>query len=67
MKKIFLSAGHSNKFGRDRGASGNGYIEGELSVEFRDLLSDSLSKLGIDVIKDGNNTILAESIVFLRK
>ena len=29
MRKIFIGAGHSNVKGKDRGAEGNGYIEGE--------------------------------------
>jgi len=62
MRKIFISAGHSNKAGRDRGASGNGYIEGELSVEFRNKLVDELKQLGINPIVDGDNSILAETI-----
>jgi hypothetical protein len=35
MKKLILSAGHSNMTGRDRGASGCGFIEGDLTVELR--------------------------------
>ena len=42
MRKIFISAGHSNKQGTDRGASGNGFIEGELTVELRDLIVSEL-------------------------
>jgi len=67
MRKIFISAGHANKSGRDRGSSGNGYIEGELSVELRDLIMSELSKLGVTAIKDGNDTILKDSIAFFKR
>lgn len=65
-RKIFISAGHSNKPGRDRGASGNGYIEGELAVEFRDLLNKELQFYGIKPISDGNDSILKDSIIFFQ-
>jgi len=39
---IFLSAGHSNTVGKDRGAVGNGYIEGDLTVELRNIVADNL-------------------------
>ena len=62
MRKIFISAGHSNKPGRDRGAIGNGYIEGSLTVEFRNLLVEELKKLGNSPIIDEDNTILSETL-----
>ena len=37
MRTIFISAGHSDG-GIDKGASGNGYVEGVLTVEQRDLI-----------------------------
>jgi len=67
MKSIILSAGHSNKIGRDRGAAGSGFVEGNLTVELRQLISDDLKKLGLNPIMDGNNTILAESLNFFKK
>jgi N-acetylmuramoyl-L-alanine amidase len=67
MKKLFLSAGHSNKIGRDRGAVGNGLIEGEVTAEFRQLLSIELQKLGIKPFSDGDNTILQDTLNFARK
>lgn len=66
MRSIFLSSGHSDKVGRDRGAAGNGYIEGVLTVEFRDLLEKELKSLGAKVYKDGNDTILAQTIAFFK-
>ena len=41
-RKIYLSAGHSNRAGRDRGASGNGFIEGELTVDARNRITKYL-------------------------
>lgn len=62
MRKIFIGAGHSNKVGKDRGAVGNGYIEGELAVELRDLIVSELKKMGIAPIIDENQNILSETI-----
>lgn len=69
MRKIFLSAGHSNsKNGRDRGASGNGFIEGEETVKMRTRIAEILkSRFGVDAIMDGNDTILKDSINFFKK
>lgn len=62
MRKIFIGAGHSNKVGKDRGAVGNGYIEGELAIELRDLIVSELKKMGITPIIDENQNILSETI-----
>jgi len=67
MRTLFISAGHSNTPGRDRGAQGNGYHEGDLTVEFRDLLMCELDRLGVTALKDGNNTVTAETVNFIRK
>ena len=64
---IGLSAGHSNMPGRDQGATGNGYIEGQLAVEFRELVAFYLKKKGITPLMDGDNTILKDTINFFRK
>lgn len=66
MRKIYISAGHSNSVGKDRGASGNGYIEGELAVEFRNLLTCELEALGLKPIVDQNDSILKQSINFFQ-
>jgi N-acetylmuramoyl-L-alanine amidase len=66
MRKVFISAGHSNTRGRDRGAAGNGYVEGDLTVEYRNLLTAELNKLGIKPIVDADNSILAETIRFFQ-
>lgn len=66
MRKIFISAGHSNKSGRDRGASGNGFIEGELTVELRNLIVNELRKLGVTPVVDKDDSILSETVNYLR-
>jgi N-acetylmuramoyl-L-alanine amidase len=62
MRKIFISAGHSNKPGRDRGASGNGFIEGNLAAELRSLIVVELQEQGINPIVDNDDSILSETI-----
>lgn len=66
MRKIFISAGHSNKSGKDRGAAGNGFIEGELAVELRNLIVKELKKLGVNAIVDKDDSILSESLTFFK-
>ena len=66
MRTIYVSAGHSNKVGKDRGASGNGFIEGELTVEQRDLIVKELKKLGAKIVVDDNDSILAQTIAFFK-
>lgn len=67
MRTIFISAGHSNTPGRDRGAVGNGFIEGNLTVEFRNLIISELAKIGVKAERDGDNTVTAETVNFIRK
>jgi N-acetylmuramoyl-L-alanine amidase len=66
MRKIFISAGHSNQKGTDRGASGNGFIEGELTVELRDLIVSELKKMGVSPIVDSNNSVLSQTVNFFK-
>ncbi len=66
MRKIYISAGHSNKAGRDRGASGNNFIEGELTAEFRGLLVKELNKLGVKPITDADDTIFSQTVNYFR-
>lgn len=66
--KLFISAGHSDRSGRDRGAAGNGLIEGIEAVKIRTRVIQVLrEKYGIQAVADGNDSILAESINFFRK
>jgi len=66
MRKIFISAGHSNKSGKDQGAAGNGFIEGQLSVEFRNLLVSELKSMGVTPIADVDSNVLTESLTFFK-
>jgi N-acetylmuramoyl-L-alanine amidase len=66
MRQIFISSGHSTRQGRDRGASGNGFIEGVEAAEFRKLLVIELQKLGQLPIVDVDNSILSETLAFFR-
>jgi N-acetylmuramoyl-L-alanine amidase len=66
--KLFISAGHSDQLGRDRGAAGNGLIEGIETVKIRTKVIQILKeKYGIHAIVDANNSILTETINFFRK
>jgi N-acetylmuramoyl-L-alanine amidase len=66
MRKIFISAGHSNRRGRDRGAAGCGYVEGELTAELRSLIVQRLVNLGADVVVDQDDSIFSQTINFFR-
>jgi N-acetylmuramoyl-L-alanine amidase len=50
---ILCSAGHTNIKGQDRGAVGNGFVEGDLAVELRDAVAAHLRELGETVLEDG--------------
>ena len=67
MRTLFISAGHSTKVGSDRGASGNGLIEGVVVSDFRKLLVKELKAIGVPVIVDGDHTVLAETLAWLRR
>lgn len=52
---IFLSAGHNSKsktIKQDPGAVANGYKEGDLTIEFRDLVKKELDTMGVKYITD---------------
>lgn len=67
MRKLILSAGHSNVKGKDMGASANGFIEGELAVNFRLLLATELkNNYNINAIIDPNSNILIETLAWLK-
>ena len=50
IKTLFISAGHSDT---DPGATGNGYNEADIVLEFRDLVAVELDAMGITYSKDG--------------
>lgn len=62
---IFLSAGHNSKsitVKQDPGAIGNGYKEGDLTIEFRDLVAHELDILGAKYIKDSDDETLQQYV-----
>jgi N-acetylmuramoyl-L-alanine amidase len=66
MRTIFISSGHSDKAGRNRGASSGKYVEGVLAVELRKLVVKELALLGLQAVVDVDNSILSESIAFFK-
>lgn len=68
MRTVFISAGHSDGKGtsKDRGAVSNGFVEGDLTIEFRDLLHLNLKDLGVKVVIDNNSNAFSHSIAFFR-
>ena len=66
MRKVILSAGHSNNPSGDRGAAANGWVEGDLTIDFRNFLFAELVKLGVTVIEDPNINALAQTLAWLR-
>lgn len=66
-RKIYLSSGHSNVQGRDQGAVGNGFIEGVETVKIKNRVAQILLQTyGIKAIVDKDNSILSETINYLR-
>jgi len=61
---IFISAGHHSKHptSPDPGAIGNGYKEGDLTIEFRDLVSNELTMLGVQHKKDIDTETLQQYV-----
>lgn len=66
MRKLFISAGHTNVKGKDQGASGNGYIEGVETVRLRDAIVNHYKKLGGDVTIDSNSNTLAHTLTYFK-
>lgn len=69
-QSILISAGHTNVAGQDRGAAGNGFIEGVLTTELRDAVAAKLRELGLKNIVedgfDGENEPLKKALVLAR-
>lgn len=66
-RRIVLSAGHSNTPGQDQGAVANGYVEGQLTVEFRDLVKKHLNKFGVTVNVDPNSYVTGSMVRLFRQ
>lgn len=65
-RKLFIAAGHSNVKGGDLGASANGYTEGLLTIELRDLIVSELKAIGVNPTIDANSNALAQSIQYFK-
>lgn len=67
MRTIFISAGHSDKLGRDRGAVGNGYIEGVETVKVRKRIVEILkNKYNCKVVIDVDDSIFSQTLAYFR-
>lgn len=66
-RRIAISAGHSNVKGQDRGAVSNGYIEGELTVELRDLIKEALNNTNVPCSIDPNSNVTFQTVALFRQ
>jgi N-acetylmuramoyl-L-alanine amidase len=67
MRTIYLSAGHSTVAGRDRGAAGNGFIEGVEAAKIRTRVVQILKqKYNVKAIVDPDDSILSQTLAFFR-
>lgn len=59
---VCISAGHHSKHSvkPDPGAVGNGYKEGDLTIELRDLVCAELDRLGVAYVKDSDQETLGQ-------
>jgi N-acetylmuramoyl-L-alanine amidase len=62
-RKLFLSAGHG---GSDTGAVSGSYIERDLTIEQRNLLTAELKALGINPLEDDDRNALKQTLAWLR-
>jgi LysM repeat protein len=67
MRTIYLSAGHSTVAGRDRGAAGNGFIEGVEAAKIRKRVVEILrQKYNVKAVVDSDDSILSQTLAFFR-
>lgn len=62
---VFLSSGHnskSTKIKQDPGAIANGFKEGDLAIEFKLLVSNELTKLGVSHVMDSEEESLQQYV-----
>ena len=64
IKTLIIGAGHG---GTDSGAVGNGFIERDLAIEFRNLLVSELKKLSVNCIVDPDSNKLVDSLAYFKK
>ncbi len=57
---FFISAGHSNVPGKDRGAAAGGYVEGIEAVHLRNIVAENLRAAGHQVIEDTDSMVTGE-------
>lgn len=62
MRNIYLSAGHSNAPGKDRGATIGSLTEGDLAVRVRSMLSAAIQELGGTVVTDDPSLVTIETV-----
>lgn len=65
-RHIWISAGHSNVVGKDRGAHANGVYEGDLTVELRNLICDNLDCMNLEYTQNKDSNALSETMSVLR-
>lgn len=65
-RDIYISAGHSNVAGRDRGAASNGFIEGVLTADLRRDMVAELTRRGLRVFADADDSILSQTLTWMR-
>jgi N-acetylmuramoyl-L-alanine amidase len=65
-RKVIVTAGHSDIKGGDNGASANGYVEGLLAIEFRDLIIKEMAALGVVAHTDDNKNALKQTLEWLK-
>lgn len=69
MRTVYLSAGHTNVVGQDRGAISRDqkHIEGVETVRLRNALQAELTKRDIKVVLDADGNALAKTLTFFKK
>lgn len=68
IRNVFISSGHSNISGTDRGATGiDGIVEGDLVVELKDLIVKELQLLNQIVFTDHNSYVTNDTVKIINK
>jgi N-acetylmuramoyl-L-alanine amidase len=66
-RTIYFSSGHSNVSGKDRGAAGNGLIEGVEAVKVKKRVCDILRQMYNKVaVVDPDENVLSQTIAYFR-
>lgn len=66
-RRIAISAGHSNVPGQDRGAIGNGLIEGVEAVKIRDRVKYYLERVGSKASVDPDSSVTWRTVALFKK